>query len=112
MLNVLAGHIITPMGGPASFKFLFAKSSHTYMIVRVRKTMSRTQILTAFIAIGSMLLLVGTLNITHAQWSNSTGNGTNSTSPGNATNTTYTVSTPQDDETGKIADAYGELDNP
>ena len=74
--------------------------------------MSLIQILIAIFAIGSMFLLVGTHNLTSAQWSNSTGNATNSTSPGNATNTTSIVSTTEDNQVGKISDAYPILDNP
>jgi hypothetical protein len=74
--------------------------------------MSRIQILIAIFAIGIMSLLVGTHNITSAQWSNSTGNATNSTSPGNATNATSTVSTTEDTQAGKIASGYDTLDNP
>jgi len=62
-------------------------------------------------AIASMFLLVGT-GIANAQWSNSTGNTTNSTSAGNATNATSLVGTTEDDQVGKVADAYDTLDNP
>jgi len=74
--------------------------------------MSLIQILIAIFAIGSMSLLVGTHNLTSAQWSNSTGNATNSTSPGNATNATSTVSTTEDNQVGKVADAWDTYGNP
>ena len=90
--------------------------------------MLQTSIFKAFAIFGGLFLLTGIYayaqdenftsmgNVTNMEnATNGTawiGNVTNSTSAMNATNATSTVSTIEGEQTGKIADAYGELDNP
>ena len=74
--------------------------------------MLQTSILTVFAIFGGLFLLIGIYAYAQDENFTSMGNVTNSTSAMNATNATSTVSTIEGEQTGKIADAYGELDIP
>ena len=83
--------------------------------------MSQIKFGTALTILAGLSLLGGMQTDAFAQWSNDSGMGnatnatgsggniTNSTSPLNATSP---ISTAEEDQVGKIAEGYGELDNP
>jgi hypothetical protein len=83
--------------------------------------MSQIKISMALSIFAGLYLLVGVQSDAFAQWSNdmAMGNATNATgSGGNATNATSPlnakspISTSEEDQVGRIAEGYGELDNP